>query len=90
MGFDIVAVRTAESDDGCMYPVVVGRGRAIEMEEIDGGDIRTFSATALAVGEVSEIPGAVRRPAWDRRPHRGDAAQCPEGDFANAPRSSFA
>jgi hypothetical protein len=36
-----------------MYPVIAGAGRPMELEELDGPDILTLSATALAVGEVS-------------------------------------
>ena len=53
MGFDVLAVRALHSDGGPMYPVIAGGGRSIEMEEPDGADIVTLSATALAVGEVS-------------------------------------
>jgi hypothetical protein len=53
VGFDVLAVRGVQHDDGEMYPVIARAGRSIEMEEPDGADIMTLSATALAVGEVS-------------------------------------
>jgi hypothetical protein len=53
MGFDVLAVREAQSDDAGMYPVMAGTGRSMVMEEHDGVDIMTLTATALAVGEIS-------------------------------------
>jgi hypothetical protein len=53
VGFDVLAVRTVHHDDRGLYPVMAGAGRSVEMEELDGADIMTLSATALSVGEVS-------------------------------------
>jgi hypothetical protein len=52
VGFDVLTVRAVQDDDGILYPVIAGTGRSTAMEEIDGTDIVTLSATALAVGEV--------------------------------------
>jgi hypothetical protein len=58
MSFNILTIRTAEFDDGALYPVLGDAGSPIELEQLDGADVQRLVATALEVHEV--VDGKLR------------------------------
>ena len=57
--FNILVVRTAEQDDGTMYPVIGDETWPIELEPLDGPRPQTLVATGLSVSVVDG--GALKR-----------------------------
>lgn len=66
MAFNILTIRTADDEDGSMYPVLGDERSPIELERLDGSHILPATATALEVNhgkkdgaKVSEIKADV-------------------------------
>ena len=49
MAFNILTIRTAEFEDGALYPVLGDERNEIEFEPIDGNNVKVVYATALRV-----------------------------------------
>jgi Protein of unknown function (DUF2510) len=52
MAFNILTIRTAEHEDGSLYPVLGDDKSEIEIEQLDGKDIKILYANALQVRRV--------------------------------------
>jgi len=52
MAYNVLAVRSAESDDGRLYPVVGGAGCPIKLDDIDGDAVDCFEAVAVRVFDL--------------------------------------
>ncbi len=52
MAFEVLGIRTTGSDASTLYPVVRRSGRTIDLEAMDGENVRVLPATAVAVGVV--------------------------------------
>lgn len=52
MTYNILTLRTAEFDDGALYPVLGDERNEIEFESWDGADVKTLHATSLTVSRA--------------------------------------
>jgi hypothetical protein len=52
MTYDILTIRTAQHDNGSLYPVLGDDRFPIELEDLDGSNVQSLVATALTVSEM--------------------------------------
>jgi hypothetical protein len=56
MTFSILAIRTAEDEDGSLYPLVGDASSIVELEDADGGGPGWMTASSIKVFDFSRKP----------------------------------